>query len=188
MLDLVDYTSGNDLQPMTIVEPASGDGSFVLEIVQRLVNSCRKFGRPVESSAASLVAYELDAGSSETCRTAVVDLLAELGVPDDTAYSLAQSWVRTGDYLLDRANLPNADVVVGNPPYIRLEDIPADRVKMYRLLYPTMVGRADLYVAFFEAALKQLAPGGVCAYICADRWMLNQYGSEFGAQSVAGMR
>jgi hypothetical protein len=41
-----------------------------------------------------------------------------------------------------------------------------------------MKGRADLYVAFFEAALRQLKPGGTCAFICADRWMRNQYGAE----------
>ena len=41
-----------------------------------------------------------------------------------------------------------------------------------------MRGRADLYIAFFEAALHQLKHGGVCAFICADRWMRNQYGAE----------
>ena len=41
-----------------------------------------------------------------------------------------------------------------------------------------MRGRADLYVAFFEAALRQLREGGACAFICADRWMRNQYGAE----------
>jgi hypothetical protein len=41
-----------------------------------------------------------------------------------------------------------------------------------------MVGRADLYIAFFEAALRQLKAGGVCAFVCADRWMLNHYGAE----------
>jgi hypothetical protein len=41
-----------------------------------------------------------------------------------------------------------------------------------------MIGRADLYVAFFEAALNQLKPNGCCAFICADRWMLNQYGAQ----------
>jgi hypothetical protein len=39
-----------------------------------------------------------------------------------------------------------------------------------------MKGRADIYVAFFQAALSQLTKDGVCAFICADRWMLNQYG------------
>ena len=41
-----------------------------------------------------------------------------------------------------------------------------------------MRGRADLYVAFFEAALRQLKTKGVCAFICADRWMRNQYGAD----------
>src|SRR5262249_11370659 len=44
--------------------------------------------------------------------------------------------------------------------------------------FPTMRGRADLYIAFFEASLRQLKERGVCAFICADRWMRNQYGAE----------
>jgi len=68
--------------------------------------------------------------------------------------------------------------VIGNPPYIRLEEIPEETAMLYRDAYPTMRGRADLYVAFFEAALHQLRKGGVCAFICADRWMRNQYGAE----------
>jgi hypothetical protein len=33
-------------------------------------------------------------------------------------------------------------------------------------------------VGFYEAALRSLKEQGVCAFICADRWMLNQYGAE----------
>ncbi|MDR3618394.1 MAG: TaqI-like C-terminal specificity domain-containing protein [Paludisphaera borealis] len=68
--------------------------------------------------------------------------------------------------------------MIGNPRYIRLEDIPPETANLYRDAYPTMRGRADLYVAFFEAGLRQLKKGGACAYICADRWMLNQYGAD----------
>lgn len=178
ILDLSRYTPDEDLQPLLIVEPAAGDGSFVLAIVQRLLDSCRHFDRPVENARDSLLAYELDPESSSACRSAVTTLLVDNGVSSEVASTLAESWIRTGDYLLDRHALPLADVVVGNPPYIRFEDIAADRAKTYRRLYPTMVGRADLYIAFFEAALRQLKPGGVCAYICADRWMLNQYGAQ----------
>jgi hypothetical protein len=49
---------------------------------------------------------------------------------------------------------------------------------MYRSAFRTMRGRADVYFAFLEAALRQLRFGGVCAFICADRWMRNQYGTE----------
>jgi len=71
----------------------------------------------------------------------------------------------------------HADFVVGNPPYIRLEDL-ENGGDLYRSAYPTMVGRADIYVAFYEAALRHLKPGGTCGFICADRWMFNQYGAE----------
>jgi len=39
-----------------------------------------------------------------------------------------------------------ADFVIGNPPYIRLEDIPEETASAYRDAYPTMRGRAELYV------------------------------------------
>jgi methylase of polypeptide subunit release factors len=93
------------------------------------------------------------------------------------AERLAARWIRTGDYLFESTGV-QADFVIGNPPYVRLEDIPEETVALYRGAYTTMRGRADLYVAFFEAALYQLNPGGACGFICADRWMRNQYGAE----------
>ncbi len=102
-----------------------------------------------------------------------------------TAERLAARWVCAGDYLLECRSVA-ADFVIGNPPYIRLEDIPEDAAALYRNAYRTMRGRADLYVAFFEAALHQLKEGGVCAFICADRWMRNQYGAELRGLVTSG--
>jgi len=58
---------------------------------------------------------------------------------------------------------------------------------MYRNSFSTMRGRADIYIAFYQAALLQLKVGGVCAYICADRWMLNDY-LRFQAQYLRRIR
>jgi methylase of polypeptide subunit release factors len=49
----------------------------------------------------------------------------ERGVDTSTADSLAGAWVRTGDYLFEASSF-EADFVIGNPPYVRLEDIPAE--------------------------------------------------------------
>jgi hypothetical protein len=38
-----------------------------------------------------------------------------------------------------------------------------------------MGGRADIYVGFYEVGLRSLKPGGCLSFICADRWMRNQY-------------
>lgn len=66
--------------------------------------------------------------------------------------------------------------VVGNPPYIRLENLPKDLLKAYRARWRSLFDRADLYVAFIEKSLGLLMPDGRLGFICADRWMKNRYG------------
>jgi hypothetical protein len=177
LLDLAEYRSDRNLVDAVAVEPAAGDGAFLSPMIERLIASCRKLGRPLSDCGGSLVAYELDVASADRARALAVNILVERGIEKAFAESLAGSWVRRGDYLFE-ANRFEADFVIGNPPYVRLEDIPEETVALYRETFSTMRGRADLYVAFFEAALCQLKAGGVCAFICADRWMRNQYGAE----------
>jgi hypothetical protein len=177
LLDLAGYRAENDLVDALAVEPAAGDGAFLGPMIERLLDSSRRLGKPLSACRVSLIAYELDEESANRARALAAKVLTERGVKRPLAEDLAGSWVRTGDYLFDATNL-EADFVIGNPPYVRLEDIPEETALFYREAYPTMRGRADLYVAFFEAALRQLRMEGVCAFICADRWMRNQYGAE----------
>lgn len=178
ILNMAGYEIGSDLAAKFAVEPAAGEGAFLVPMAVRLIRSARLKGREPLECRDSLLAYELDQGSADIARAAVSRALIEEGVSNAQAYTLASGWVRVSDYLAEAAALPRADFVVGNPPYIRLEDVPSDLAGYYRSAYATMKGRADLYVAFFEAALHQLTEGGVCAFICADRWMLNHYGGE----------
>jgi hypothetical protein len=177
LLDLAGYTSSANLVDAVAVEPAAGDGAFLGLMIERLADSCERLGRPISDCRGSLIAYELDEASAGRAQALAVEVLTGRGVRPSIAESLAHAWVRTGDYLFDSMSV-EADFVIGNPPYVRLEEIPEETALLYRDAYRTMYGRADLYVAFFEAALRQLKEGGTCAYICADRWMRNQYGAE----------
>ncbi len=177
LLDLAGYASSANLVDAVAVEPAAGDGAFLGLMIERLVDSCQRLGRPISDCGTSLIAYELDDMSAERARALAVEVLKGRGVKPSAAENLATAWVRTGDYLFDSMSV-EADFVIGNPPYVRLEEIPEETAQVYRDAYTTMRGRADLYVAFFEAGLRQLKDGGTCAFICADRWMRNQYGAE----------
>ena len=177
LLDLSGYCADKNLVDTLAVEPAAGDGAFLGPMIERLVESCRNLDRSLSECQNSLIAYELDEESAARARAFAQNILINRGVRRSLAKRLAEAWVLNRDYLFDADNRP-ADYVIGNPPYVRLEDIPEDTASVYRNAYPTMRGRADLYVAFFEAALRQLKTGGVCAFICADRWMRNQYGTE----------
>ncbi|MBP6506729.1 MAG: Eco57I restriction-modification methylase domain-containing protein [Opitutaceae bacterium] len=176
ILDLAGYTTDRDLARMVVVEPSAGDGAFLQEMVYRLVVSCRHHGTQLAETGEAIRAFEINPDAVHRAVELATQTLVDLTVPESLASSLANSWIKQADFLESSLGFPIADFVVGNPPYIRLEEIPADKVSFYRS-FSAMRGRADIYIAFYQAALLQLKPGGVCAFICADRWMLNDYGS-----------
>ena len=104
--------------------------------------------------------------------------LNDAGVEIDEASVIAGKTVHCADFLLRRQDILTADFVVGNPPYIRLEDVPAARGRAYRRACPTMRSRSDIFVGFIETGLRMLRPNGVLGFIVADRWMHNQYGAD----------
>ncbi|MFI1064698.1 Eco57I restriction-modification methylase domain-containing protein [Streptomyces spororaveus] len=176
ILDLLGYTADKDLCDLRLVEPACGGGAFLSVIASRISASCRAHQRPLTDAVDAVRAFDLLGRNVEQSRAVVSERLQDEGwEPQDTA-RVAAEWVQQGDYLLTSDADHRADYVVGNPPYIRLEDVPGDRMAAYRRARPTMGGRADIYVGFYEAALQSLNRGGQLGFICADRWMRNQYG------------
>jgi adenine-specific DNA-methyltransferase len=176
ILDLVGYTPDRDLARMRVVEPACGAGAFLGPIAQRLATSCRAHGRPVTDATDAVEALDLLDHNVARSRALMAEVLIADGWGHRDVEELVRGWVHQGDYLLQGRDMRRAQFVVGNPPYIRLEDVPQERMAAYRQACPTMGGRADVYVGFYEVGLDRLEPGGKLGFICADRWMRNQYG------------
>jgi len=178
ILDLAGYRAEEDLGASVIVEPSCGCGAFILPIVERLAESREQHGRDLADMADAIHGFDLLEHNAEITRKAVTVKLLELGETVETAERLSAGWVTTGDFLLADHGERQANFVVGNPPYIRLEDVPTEVSDAYRRECATMRGRADVFVGFFEKGLSMLAPEGQLAFICADRWMRNQYGER----------
>lgn len=88
------------------------------------------------------------------------------------------------------------DIVIGNPPYVRQEDIadPTGKVKdkkeyksylqeMVRLDFPDyftpktkLNAKSDLYTYFYIRALRLLNPHGIHTFICSNSWLDVGYG------------
>jgi hypothetical protein len=177
ILDLSGYRAEDDLAVRYAVEPSAGAGAFLIPMVRRLMTSAVSHKRSLADMREAICAYELDGHAAGQATRLVIQELCEHGLTSTEAHDLAQGWIGVGDYLLASPQDRRADLVVGNPPYIRYDDLSPDALERYRRLYPTMVGRCDIYVAFIEAGLRQLKEGGALAFICADRWMRSAYGA-----------
>lgn len=181
ILDLVGYTPDRDLAATRAIEPACGTGAFLGPMVERLATSCQRHGRQLTDAAEALRACDLQPSNVDASSALVVGLLTEHGAAPEVAGELARHWVRHEDFLLARHEVETSDFVVGNPPYIRLEDVSVARTEAYRRACLTMGGRADVYVGFYEVGLRALKHDGALGFICADRWMRNQYGQRLRA-------
>jgi adenine-specific DNA-methyltransferase len=178
ILDLTGYTADRDLGGLMAVEPSCGAGAFLVPIVERLIASCLKYGRELTDVGGALRAFDLLPANAELAQKAVAKALADAGMTDGAISEISRQCVRRGDFLRSYDGTETADFVLGNPPYIRLEDVPTARSNAYRRACPTMRGRSDIFVGFLEIGLRMLRPDGVLGFIVADRWMHNQYGAD----------
>jgi len=179
ILDLVGYVADEPLHHLRILEPSFGEGDFLLPIIERLLSAWRENGGNVSSAGVELGeairGVELHRETFVSTRKIVVNRLIKEGISASVASELADQWLIQGDFLLERQSA-RFDFVVGNPPYVRQELIPAPLLSEYRRRYQTMYDRADLYIPFIEHSLSLLDKGGTLGFICADRWMKNRYG------------
>ncbi len=178
ILDLAGYRPERDLASFRAVEPSAGEGAFLLPMIRRLLLSLAAHGRPITDARQAIHAYELDGRAAALVISMAEHELRQHGIDPVTALSIANGWVTVGDYLLASPEEGACDFVVGNPPYIRYDDLPEGAFAAYRSIYPTMVGRGAIYIGFIEAGLRQLGDEGVLVFICADRWMRSAYGAE----------
>ena len=73
---------------------------------------------------------------------------------------------------------PGFDIVLANPPYVRMEKIDNEDEQAYGEAFPQVrASRADLLVYFYARAIQILKPGGWLGFITSNKFMRAGYGS-----------
>lgn len=72
------------------------------------------------------------------------------------------------------------DIVIGNPPYKRLQEQPSYKTheKWLSQQFKTFAKQSDLYCLFYEKGYGLLRAGGNLAFITSNKWMLTAYGKK----------
>lgn len=71
------------------------------------------------------------------------------------------------------------DIVIGNPPYVRQEEIKELKPLLKDVYkYECYTGTADLFVYFYERSVKLLKPQGALSFITSNKWYRTKYGEN----------
>lgn len=71
------------------------------------------------------------------------------------------------------------DIVIGNPPYIQLQNNGGELAQLYQdCEYKTFARTGDIYCLFYERGWQLLKKGGHLCYITSNKWMRAGYGEK----------
>ncbi|SJM17840.1 Eco57I restriction-modification methylase domain-containing protein [Porphyromonas gingivalis] len=71
------------------------------------------------------------------------------------------------------------DIVIGNPPYVQLQNNGGELTKLYQGCdFKTFARTGDVYCLFYERGWQLLKEGGHLCYITSNKWMRAGYGEK----------
>jgi adenine-specific DNA-methyltransferase len=130
----------------TVCEPSVGKGIFVFTLLENFK------GRYTNEQIFDFVenrlfTFEIDEKINDTFKSLLVEYLFEIGYDKP----LNTKNIKNVDFLLND-NIYN--VILGNPPYIRIQNLDEEYTELLRNNYTSMVGNSDIYYAFIEKSLE----------------------------------
>lgn len=171
ILDEVGYTSGNILDKK-IMEPAFGHGVFLIHIIERLIEECKKNNLTdlqIEKQLTNVYGIELDKDCFVVTENEMKQRFSGLSLKNINLLNM-----NTLDYKTEG----EFNYVVGNPPYIRIHNLDEEtRQKIKTANFAG--GNTDLYIVFYELGLKMLKENGKLAYISPNSFIKNSSQGKF---------
>ncbi len=174
---------------LNICDPSCGCGAFLIEAANKIYSDFG--GRMVKIIENNL--YGVDIADYSVRRAKVLLTLLALEKNEDVkdiSFNIQQNDSLETDWKIlfpEIFTKGGFDIVIGNPPYVKFQDLPNKlRKKLYENWLTLKKGNYNLYFAFFELGTKILKSDGNLAYITPNNYFTSLAGfhlREFLAQN-----
>ncbi len=170
MLDLSGY-SNSCILDKHIIDNSCGNGAILKQVVEQYCSTALLCGLSKQDISYRLSEYihgiDIDADECDKCKRKL-DMTAR-------KYKLNNiNWdIRCANALGVTDFNDKMDYVIGNPPYIRIRNLP-DTFDKNQFLFAQ--GMTDLYIVFFEIGLRMLNNNGILCYITPNSYFNSSAG------------
>ena len=68
------------------------------------------------------------------------------------------------------------DVVIGNPPYVRVQQLDYETIDFLKSIYKTALKRIDMSLCFIEKSKELIKSNGIVSFITSNQFLTTEYG------------
>ena len=173
ILDSVGYFGENILEKF-IMEPSSGDGAFLREIIVRYLKESKKAKLSEKQICTNLekYIYAIEIDPNEYKKS--LENLNEI-VSFELQKKININWKIFNENTLYKYKEYKGmfDFVVGNPPYIRIHNLDTETREYIKEMLNFTEGTIDIYLSFFEIGFQMLKKDGKLGYITPNSFLHN---------------
>lgn len=173
ILDNVLPTNADELANSVICDPACGDGAFLTVAARRALTLLNR--AEALTTLRRMTGYDIDSNAVSKCKYNLDKVLHERYPSESVDWNVV---VR--DVLHHTASVNDYGRfthVVGNPPYVRIQHLEQTGRDKIAQRWQLLRGASDLYIVFYEFALKLLSEGGLLGFITPSSWIRSASGS-----------
>ena len=177
MLDMLGYDKSVSTNK-SIIDPACGTGTFVKQIMERFIGGLGEDADLYQLLLEDKLVQAYDTKPSNVFVTKIVIItsLLKAGVVNDIEFVkvlVKKLPIYCQDFLTVS---DNADYIVGNPPYIRLQNLTMEARAYIKNNFTSSTGRFDIFTCFIEHGDKLLKKNGRLCLITSDKYLTANYG------------
>lgn len=169
LLSRVDFKEG-----FQVIDPSCGAGTFLIDLIYKIKAITNESYKQIIENRVYGIDYDEQS----------IILLNELlkGLVEEEGKTLEKTNIVYGNSL-DRSffksyiNDKKFDIVCGNPPYIKIQNIPKSE-RRFLDQWSFIQGNTDTYIPFYQLAFELLKPEGVGGYISSNTFLKTKSGKK----------
>lgn len=181
MLDMIGYDKNSSVN-RSIVDPACGTGTFIKQILDRFIDGLYRNGLIDTLKEKLLVsklicAYDTEPSNVYVTKIVMVSALVKKNLirgMNEVFDIIDKLPVYCRDFL---SVGETTDFVVGNPPYVRLQNMAVEYRNFVKDNYASATGRFDVFACFLEKSDRLLNENGRMCLITSNKYLTANYGA-----------
>lgn len=192
------YSTEYDIQLPKVLDPSCGYGFFLIDflflILQRKIDKDKIYSILIKEQ---LKGIDIDLKSIEFSRSIfliififIIMIFEDRPNQEQHYKNIHSSYFTLKKHILNIFTCSNFlkmendkrfgrfDIIIGNPPYIRVHKIDKQLNEYLRNNFFTPFKDFDIYICFFEQSLKFLSKNGVLGFITPEKYLSREYAKK----------